>query len=199
MFIDFLGLPLLAIVSGLVVLALYLYVGPEAEEQPKWAPAFGAAGLLALVTGLWMSLTWPLPGSFNIAFGDLAALFGLAYLAGAWSLTKGYGLGLPVVWSLFGSVTAIEVGFRLISLHMTKSPAMAGIAYILAGVGGLLTVPAALLPKNRPLRLLAALVLLVAAALWAATTYPAYWDHLASFSKWVPATMRVASTAAKAS
>jgi len=46
------------------------------------------------------------------------------------------------------------------------------------------------LRTNRILRMVGALVLIVAAVIWALTGYMAYWEHLKSFSEWVPPTMR---------
>ncbi|OUL18559.1 hypothetical protein BV378_36455 [Nostoc sp. RF31YmG] len=43
---------------------------------------------------------------------------------------------------------------------------------------------------NRTWRLIGAAVLIVAALIWALASYLAYWNHLDSFQKWVPAPMR---------
>ena len=197
MFVDYLAIMLVNLVAGLALLALFLYLHPDAESQPKWAPAFAMVGATALLTGLPMVITWPLMGSYNIAFGDPAMLFGIAFLGATWALGKGQGLLMPSLYSLFGAVVAIVIGARLISLGMTKEPAMAGTAYILTGVGGALVPVAAYLRENRTVRLIVVLVLVAAAALWAVTAFPTYWSHLHAFAKWAPATMAAAAAARK--
>ncbi len=186
---------LLNLVAGLGILALYVYLHPGAESQPKWAPVFAMVGATATVTGLPMVVGWPLPGSYNIAFGDPALLLGIAFLGAAWSLAKGQGLLMPSLWAVFGAAVSVTIGLRLMSLHMTKEPTMAGIAYILTGLGGALLALQQHLHDNRALRILVVVLLVAAAVLWAVTTYPAYWSHLQSFSKWAPATMAAAAAA----
>lgn len=197
MFIDYLAVMLVNLVAGLALLALYIYLQPDAQSQPNWAPVFGMVGFTAAVTGLPMVLNWPLMGSYNIAFGDPALLFGIAFLGATWSLAKGQGLLMPSLYGLFAAVVAIVVGARIMNLGMTKEPAMAGIAFILAGVGGVLVPLQAYLRDNRAVRLLVVLVLVVAAVLWAVTAYPTYWSHLHAFAKWAPATMAAAASATK--
>lgn len=198
-FVDELALMLVNLVAGLAILALYVYLAPKGEQQPRWAVPFAMVGFTGVATALPMLVTWPLPGSYNIAFGDAAMFFGIGFLGGAWALAKGQGLQFPSLWSIFGAIAAIVIGIRLMSLGLTKEPAMAGIAYILSGLGGLLVPLQAFLPGNRALRLLVIAVLVIAALLWAVTAYPAYWSHLASFAKWAPATMAKAANTASGS
>jgi putative membrane protein len=61
MFKDYLALMLVNMTGGLVVLALYSIRGAGKEDQRAWCPALAAPGLVALLTGLHMALTWPLP------------------------------------------------------------------------------------------------------------------------------------------
>ena len=46
---------------------------------------------------------------------------------------------------------------------------------------------------NRPLRMLAALVVIAAGVIWALTAYGSYAAHMSSFGKWVPLLMRGAN------
>jgi putative membrane protein len=67
---------------------------------------------------------------------------------------------------------------------------IAAAGFVLAGLGGLGSFPFFMwFRDNKMVRWLGILVLLGAAAIWAATFYPTMWSHLESFSKWVPATM----------
>ena len=69
MFIDYITLMLINMVAGLVLLADFVYRGLDGANPKRWIPGFGLVGAIALVTGLHMTLTWPVPGSFNISFG----------------------------------------------------------------------------------------------------------------------------------
>jgi putative membrane protein len=95
MFIDFLTLIMINLVAGTVLLAFYLWKGIDEKDKRPYASAFFATGLLSVITGLQMAFTWPLPGSYNIGYGDAATLFGIVYLATGLSLWQGWDL-LPV-------------------------------------------------------------------------------------------------------
>ena len=89
MFIDFVTLLLVNMSAGLFILALFILRGMTAGDQRPWAAGFAASGVIALVGGLVMAFTWPLPGSYNAAFGELSALFGMTYLAAAACMASG--------------------------------------------------------------------------------------------------------------
>ncbi len=190
MFIDFLTLVMINLVAGTVLLAFYLWKGMDEKDQRPYAPAFLLTGLLSLITGLQLAFTWPLPGSYNIAYGDATALFGVVFLATGISLWQGWNL-LPVsIYAFFAGADAVIMGARILSLNLTKEPLVAAIGFILAGLGGLGSFPFFMWFKdNKSVRWVGILVLLAAAAVWAITFYPSIWGHLDSFSKWVPATM----------
>ena len=190
MFIDYLTLIMINLVAGTALLAYYIYAGMDAKDQRPYAAAFGIVGLLAVTLGLVLSFTWPLPGSYNIGYGEATTLFGAVFLATAVSLSQGWDL-LPVaIYGFFAGVDAIIVGIRIISLGLTNEPIVSGIGFIMAGLGGVLAAPGLkMLKTNKTFRIIAALVVLVTAGIWAVTFYMALWSHLASFSSWVPATM----------
>jgi putative membrane protein len=190
MFIDYLTLIMINLVAGTALLAYYLYKGIEANDQRPFAAGFGAVGLLGVILGLTLTFTWPLPGSYNVAFGETTTLFGIVFLATAVALSQGWDL-LPVaIYAFFAGVDAVVVGIRIISLGITKEPLFSGIGFILAGLGGVFAAPfLAFFKKNRALRTVAALVVLVTALIWAFTFYNSLWGHMESFAKWVPATM----------
>jgi putative membrane protein len=196
MLIDYLTLMLVSMTAGLFLLAYYVYQGIGAENAKRWVPGFAMTGFIAVITGLHMSLTWPLTGSFNIAFGEMSVLFGILFLGAALALWKGWEMRTVSIYAFFAGLAAIVVGARVISLGMTKRPVVSGIGFILTGMGGLfawlccLAEPVLSLSTNRVLRTIGALVLIAAAVIWAFTGYLAYWEHLESFSKWVPLTMR---------
>jgi putative membrane protein len=183
MFIDYVTLMLINMTGGFVLLALYFLVGLPHERHGPWAPAFGVVGLVALITGVHMTLAWPLPRWANVAFGEMTILLGALFLAAALSLAKGWHL-LPVtVYAFVAGVVAIVIGARIINLDLTGTPTLAGIGFILSGLGGVLSVPVVLLRRHAWQRGVAAVVLLAAAGIWAYMGLTAYWDHLAAFSK----------------
>ena len=189
MFIDFLTIIMINLVAGTVLLAYYIYKGIDAEDQRSFAAGFGAVGLLSIILGLVMTFTWPLPGSYNIGFGEATTLFGFVFLSAALAISQGWNLMPVAIYAFFSGVYAILVGVRILDLQMTKEPLLSGAGFILAGLGGVLAAPAhRLLLKYKTLRLIAAILLLIVALLWASTFINALWSHLESFQSWLPAT-----------
>lgn len=190
MFIDYLSLIMINLVAGTVVLAYYLWKGLDDQNQRPYAAVFAFSGLLALVLGLHISTTWPLPGSYNIGFGETTTLFGVVFLGTGLALSQGWSL-LPIsIYAFFAGLDSILVGSRILSLGLTKEPVLSAIGFVSAGLGGVFALPFFLWFKNnKTFRVLAALVLLATAVLWAVSFYGALWGHLESFSKWLPQTM----------
>jgi putative membrane protein len=153
-------------------------------------PGFAITGLVALITGLHMSFNWPLPSSYNIAFGEMSTMFGVLFLGAALALALSWELISVAIYGFFAGLAAIVIGIGLISRGMSEQPLLAGVGYILAGLGGILTVPAWFTRQSRTIRTITALVLLAAAAIWAITGYGAYWQHLGDFAKWAPVFMQ---------
>lgn len=189
MFIDYTAIMLVGIAAGFVILADYLVRSPAAETRAPWAAGFFAAGLLGLVTAVPMVVTWPLIGSYNIAFGEAALYLSITFLAAAVTLALKWEPLIPALFGAFGGVIAIVVGLRIANLGMTSAPTVTMIGYLAAGLGGILTLPAIQFRNQRWIALLAAALLAVAAIVFLLIGYEAYWAHLAEFAKWVPATM----------
>jgi len=190
MFIDYITLMLINMVAGLVLLADYVNRGIDSPHQKQWIPGFGITGAIALTTGLHMIFTWPVTGSFNIAFGETSVLFGILFVAAAIALSQGWDLLTIAIYAFFAGLVAIVVGIRIINLNLTKQPFLSGIGFILTGLGGVCAAPTLYWKTNRTWRLIGASVLIVAALIWALTGYLAYWNHLEGFGKWVPTPMR---------
>jgi len=190
MFIDFLTLVMINLVAGTVLLAYYLWKGMDEENQKPYAAAFFVTGLVSLVTGFQLSFTWPLPGSFNVGYGDATTLFGVVFLGTAIALWQGWSV-IPIsIYSFFAGIDAIIVGVRIYSLGLGQEPLIAAVGFILAGLGGIGSFPFLQWFKdNKLVRWLAIAVLALTAAIWAVTFYAALWAHMATFAKWLPATM----------
>ena len=190
MIIDYVALLLINMAAGFLALAAFLFKGFDAEDKSKWASAFLVVGLVAFINGLHMIWNWPLPGPYNSAFGEMSVLLGALFLGAAWALSKGWNMAPLGIYAFLPGLAAIVVGVRIIDLRLTKVPELSGVGFILSGLGGVLAVGAFCARSNRVLRILMGLVLLAAAAIWAFTGLMAYWAHLESFGKWVPATMK---------
>lgn len=191
MFINYITLMLINMAAGLVLLADFVYRGLDGANLKRWIPGFGLVGAIALVTGLHMMWTWPVPGSFNVSFGETTVLFGGLYIAAAIAIAQGWDLLTLAIYAFFAGLTAMVVGVRIIDLGLTRRPLVAGLGFMLTGLGGVLAAPTLVyLRGNKTWRLVGAAVLLVAAAIWAFTGYMAYWGHIEGFSDWQPPTMR---------
>jgi len=185
MFVDYLTLMLVNLVAGLLLLALHLVAFMERSPK-RLAPGFLLTGFIGTAAGLHMTLTWPLPGVHNIAFGEMSLLFGaLFFFAGLALLREWDLLGLGI-YAVLAGVAAVVVGARILNLGLTKQPLVTFLGFLLTGVGGILTLPAYLLHKSIAFRVVVALVLVAGAAIWALTAYGSYWVHLESFAKYFP-------------
>jgi putative membrane protein len=185
-FINYITLMLINMVTGLALLASFVYHGFDSNPK-RWIPGFGMVGAIALATGLPMIWTWPVVGSFNIAFGETTVLFGILFVTTAIALAMNWDLYPITVYGFFAGITAILIGIRIINLDLTRRPLMSGLGFILTGLGGVLAAPTLVFLKdNRPWRILGTVVLIVAAVIWAITGYLAYWGHIADYGNWQP-------------
>ncbi len=185
MFIDYVALMLVDLVIAMVLVTLYFvkYI----NENPKvLAPGLLLAGFVGLVTGLHMIYRWPLPGSFNIAFGELAVMFSVLLIGAAVAFLAGWDLLSIGVYAVLAGIAAVVVGVRILNLKMTKEPLISALGFVATGATGILSLPAYLTRKTPAIRLIAALAAAGAAVIWAITGYASYWGHLESFSKWKP-------------
>lgn len=192
MFIDYITLMLINMVAGLVILADFVYRGlDDGANLRRWIPGFGLVGGVALVTGLHMIWTWPVPGSFNISFGETTVMFGFLFIAAAVAIAMNWDLFTITVYAFFAGLAALLIGIRIINLEQTRQPIVAGLGFILTGLGGILAAPTLVyFRSNKGWRTLGTAVLLMAALIWAFIGYMAYWGHLASFSEWQPPVMQ---------
>lgn len=104
----------------------------------------GGLGAILLVFGLWGSMTWPLPGSYNLLFFDAIVMLAFVLLA--------YGLlalgSLPVhfagIMALVAGAGIIYYGWRAYQLGLTNSPIEMFLLYLGFGAAGVLAFPATL-------------------------------------------------------
>ena len=190
MFIDYLTLIMINMVAGTALLAYYLWRGIDEKDQRPYAAAFFGVGLLSLITGLELSFTWPLPGSYNVGYGDATTLFGVVFIATAIALFFGSSL-IPVsIYAFFAAIDSIVVGLRIFTLNLTKEPLVSAVGFVLAGLSGLGVFPFLFwFRENKMVRWIGILLLLATALISGITFYGSLWSHMDSFAKWLPATM----------
>jgi putative membrane protein len=188
MFIDYLTIMLVNMAAGLTIMALFVlkYVN---GDRKKVAPGFLVSGFLALVTGFHEIFTWPITGSYNIPFGEMSVLFGLLFFAAGIAVLRDWDLLSLGVYAIFAGAASIILGIRLFDLKMTNEPLVAAAGFILTGLMAVLSLPAYFLRKFLVIRILAAIALFGAAAIWAVFAGLGYWAHLQIFAKWLPPTM----------
>ncbi|PSR21901.1 MAG: hypothetical protein C7B45_08950 [Sulfobacillus acidophilus] len=189
MFIDYLAVMLVNLGAGLALLAHYLYVKPDKQYRKSWAAGFFAVGLLGIVTAVPMVITWPLPGGFNVAYGEPALYFSVLFLAAAMTLTFEWEPLIPAIFGFFGAIYAIVIGIRIEDLHLGADPLAALLGFLLTGIGGLLVLPTIQWRDNRTLAVITAIILGLAAIIWLYTGYDAGWGHILDFAKYLPPTM----------
>ena len=113
-FIDPLTVMLLSLGMSALLLALYYFkVGSGKKDISSLVvPAF-ILGLFNAVSGFLMSFTWPLPGSYNILFGDPLLVLGLLMIAGSYMISKGMDVK---VLSLLGFLLGIYLIVGMIGI-----------------------------------------------------------------------------------
>lgn len=190
MFIDYLTLMLVNMVAGLVLMAAWVFLDAETAAARRWVPGFLMVGFLSLVTGLHMIFTWPLPGSFNILYGEMSVFFGVLLLGLAFVIVFGLDV-LPVaIYAEFVGLAAVLIGIQVFNLGLSKSPELTGAGFIWMGIIGLGAVPMLRLREVPAFRVFGTVGLLIAAILWAVVGYQAYWSHVKPFAQWKPVHMQ---------
>ncbi len=181
MFIDYVTLMLINMAAGFFVLAGFL-VRKEGDPTQPWAPVFAMVGYIALITGFRMTFTWPLPGSYNVAFGELSVLFGGLMLGAAWHFAKDWDLKPLALYGFFAGLAAVVTGIQFLRLQLSTTPLLAATGFLLAGIAGLGAYPAVRCHCKK-FQAAGAMVLAASGLIWAYIGYNAYWHHLANFMK----------------
>jgi len=185
MFVDWLTLLLLNMTVAFVLYALFMWRFIE-KDSKKIIPGFLLTGAIALIAGFRMAFNWPLPGPFNIIYGELSVLFGgFLFMAGL-AVAFGWDLLTIGIYALFGGAASILLGVRILNLNLTPEPLPVAAGFIITGATAILTMPALAFPKVKSLRIIVALGALVSALIWAFFTFTAYWGHIEAFGKWAP-------------
>ncbi|ADY01990.1 hypothetical protein VMUT_1789 [Vulcanisaeta moutnovskia 768-28] len=149
---------------------------------------FISVGIYALITGLWASMTWPLPSSYNLVFSDAWPIFGLVTLMLGLAMYIGADLrylALPI--ALF-SIPVIVYGVDILVHGLTTEPLFASAMYLFLGIAMLIS-PGAMLPRNNAGRYVGVLVmvlLILSGILAFFIGISATFEHTLIWAKWAP-------------
>jgi uncharacterized membrane protein len=112
-------------------------------------------------------------------------LLGATFLGAAVCLAAGWSLRAVGTYGAIAGIVAIVVGILLVTtenhkgeLGLTKVPALSMSGFVLSGLGAIAVCAAIFLPRVKPLRWLAGLILLAAAGIWMLTGLGAYAGHI---------------------
>lgn len=185
MFTDYLPLLLVNLSAALVLVAIFYLRGVASPNPKAFAAGFAIAGLVALLGGLHLALAWPLKelGGHNvrwanIAFGEPSVLLGALLLGASLAIAKGWNLVPVGIYAVLAGGAAIAIGVTLEMQHLTMKPELSAAGFILTGLGGALALPILLWPRVFVIRLIGAVLLFAAAAIWALTGYGSYFAHI---------------------
>ncbi len=191
LFVDYLAVMLLSLGASAAYLAWFVYnLGRTGKSTTELVVPMFMLGLFNAVSGFAMSFTWPLPGGYNMLFGDPLLFFGLLMMAATYMVKKNISVkNLALPGFLLGIYILVGAG-AIVGYNIEPGshflPAFG--LYMAAGLSGLFAPVVYLNPKKGgkyAYYLLAALLILTAiAALFLA--YTALYEHIGSFSAWFP-------------
>ncbi|MCL2701099.1 MAG: DUF981 domain-containing protein [Phycisphaerae bacterium] len=191
---DYITLLLINMAAGMFVLGGWLICAAGAVEGRHWAPAFGAVGAVAGVTGAAMVLTWPVRGAMeaggtsmnlafaNVAFGEPTVLLGVAFLAAAVAIGKGWPVWPVAIYGAVAGLAGIVIGMRILHAGLTQAPIVSAVGFIATGVTALLTLPA-LACASTALRRLTGILAILTGLFWGFSAVMAYWIHVTAAAK----------------
>jgi putative membrane protein len=178
MMIDYVTLMLINMATGFTLLGFFVWRGLDTEDRINWAPAFAITGLVAAVCGFVMTFTSPLPKPYSMVYGEMSVLLGVLFLGAAWALARGWELMPLAVYGFFAGAAAILLGIRIIELHLTLTPILSGVGFILSGAAGMFSPVVVWQSEQKGLRVIAAMALFATSAIWAYTGCLTYWAHM---------------------
>ena len=185
MFVDWLTLLLVNMVAAMAIHALFMARFME-KDPKKLIPGFLLTGAIALLAGFRMVFTWPLPGSYNIIYGELSVLLGGFFFTTGLSLAFGWDLISIGIYAFLGGAVSILMGAKILVNNLTSEPLVAALGFFVTGATAVGTLAALALPKWKWVRWLVALGAAGSAVIWILVGFPAYWQHIDAFSKWAP-------------
>uniref|UniRef100_A0A7J3ZKI0 DUF981 family protein n=1 Tax=Fervidicoccus fontis TaxID=683846 RepID=A0A7J3ZKI0_9CREN len=197
LFVDPLDLWLMLLGTSLLVVAYWVYLNyisgrPEdykTSVSRNLAFFFLLVGLYAFVTGLWATITWPMPGPYSIVLMQPWALFGIAMLLLGVSLLFGFNpVGVFYGLAALGFPTLVY-GIAIYAKDLTRHPLMSALMFVLIGLAALSSPLLAHYGgsgRGRSIAYAAIAMLVIAALMSLFTGISAASGHIDRWAKWVP-------------
>jgi len=193
-FIDPLAIMLIGLGMGILLVAFYFLLsvlGKIETARNKLAMPAMAIGFFDFISGFLMAFTWPLPGGYNMLFGDPLLMFGLLLFTGSFMFYRDRDPSLMTILSFFLGIYVILGAYAIVLDQLEKGadflPAFG--LYLSSGIGALLSPILLLKPVgvSKILYYIEIIVLLVAAFVAFFIGYNALLEHLVSFAHYYPA------------
>ena len=190
-FIDPLTVMLLSLGMSALLLALYYFrVGSGKKDISSLVvPAF-ILGLFNAVSGFLMSFTWPLPGSYNMLFGDPLLVLGLLMIAGSYMISKGMDVkALSLLGFLLGIYLLVGmIGITRFNMETGNDWLTATGLYAFSMLAAIFSPILYLKPKgsNRYAYYFEVFLLVVVMLLALLIGYMGFYEHLGAFSTYFP-------------
>lgn len=190
-FIDPLTVMLLSLGMSALLLALYYFrVGSGKKDISSLVvPAF-ILGLFNAVSGFLMSFTWPLPGSYNMLFGDPLLVLGLLMIAGSYMISKGMDVkALSLLGFLLGIYLLVGmIGITQFHMETGNDWLTATGLYAFSMLAAIFSPILYLKPKgsNRYAYYFEVFLLVVVMLLALLIGYMGFYEHLGAFSTYFP-------------
>ena len=139
MFIDYVTIQLIAASAGLLFAGIYsIKFEAPFKSRVSWIYGFWMVGGILLLTGLDMIFTWPLPGSYNIIFGEPSVWFGILLIFLAFAIKAEVDLMPLTLLFSAGGLINIVISADVLIYNMTQSPTLAFAGFFTSGLGALL-------------------------------------------------------------
>ncbi|MCI4434601.1 MAG: DUF981 family protein [Thermoplasmata archaeon] len=193
-FIDPLAIMLIGLGMGLLLVALYVLfaaLGKIDAAKDKLAMPAMAIGFFDFISGFLMAFTWPLPGGYNMLFGDPLLMFGLLLFIGSFMFYKGKDPSLMTILSFLLGIYVILGAYAMVVDQLETGanflPAFG--LYLSSGIGALLSPILIIKPvgASKVLYYIEFIILIVAAFVAFFIGYNALLHHLVSFAHYYPA------------
>ncbi|MGC8629315.1 MAG: DUF981 family protein [Candidatus Micrarchaeia archaeon] len=151
MFVDPLAVMLLGVSASAAFLAYAVFgLAKGKRNLAILAPVMFALGAFDFLSGFYLSFFWPLPGAYNMLFGDPMLILGIIMLAGAYALHENFDVR-PI--SLLGFLLGIYLfaeSYGMVAFGLEKGvyllPALS--FFLLSAISAILSPVVYLSPKG---------------------------------------------------
>ncbi|MFP3268646.1 MAG: DUF981 family protein [Desulfurococcales archaeon] len=198
LFVDLLTAQLFSMAAAFILTGYSLaklWVTKNSHEEainklkPFSIPAL-ILGAYITITGLYGSMLWPLPGSYNLLFYDLYPLLGLGLIGIAMTIRSGYKLEYMGFLALILGLITAYYGYMGYANNLTKEPFALFLLYGGAGLSSILFYPISYQIDrgkiNRILLIVEVALLVLTGLLATYIAAGAIPSHLKMFANWAP-------------